>query len=566
MKKIKNEFLETNFKKKLIFFVLTIIFLNKIQAQTCPPLTNPTLFGQSGTFIYCKGGPIGFGVLNSVTPQYYNFSVFRNGVETAKKAGPLDGNGGQLSVSAKMQSSMDAGEYRVTTFNDCGATSSVNFQAFYNSIDNLSITSWGSNAVSFRWASCGPLPAVTYEYAVTTISDPNSLSITYSTTTDTTASKTSLINGTTYYIHVRLKSVLWNGNSVNEYFDGCTGTFPPQTIRFISCSASAPVGTLTPAYALSCVGSPATFTASGGTGYKWYSENNIEIVGVTSATYSPSLPGQYRSWILTGTTCQGMSKSATFTQSLLEAGTFSGGGNYYGGDTVKLGISNTLIGQTYKILKDGIEVFTLQGIGRAAFESEDTIWYNFVINSAAQEGRFTVRVSNPYCAPIDFGIADVYFVTAAIICPGSNTTFTVPSAGTGYTYQWQVNTGSGFTNISNGAPYSGVTTRTLTLTNPPISFYGYIYRNVATGPGTVISSTRTLKFGVTWTGATNTVWGTATNWNCGIAPSANLDVIIPSGSPRYPTVSINSSCKSVDVKLGATFTVATGVILTLTGQ
>ncbi len=60
--------------------------------------------------------------------------------------------------------------------------------------------------------------------------------------------------------------------------------------------------------------------------------------------------------------------------------------------------------------------------------------------------------------------------------------FTVtPEAGT-YTYAWEVNTGSGWTTVSNGGVYSTATTSTstLTITNPPFSMNGYAYRAVVT--------------------------------------------------------------------------------------
>ncbi|WP_211223400.1 SprB repeat-containing protein, partial [Flavobacterium soli] len=77
------------------------------------------------------------------------------------------------------------------------------------------------------------------------------------------------------------------------------------------------------------------------------------------------------------------------------------------------------------------------------------------------------------------------------ICVGANTTFTVSATGA-TSYQWQVNTGGGFTNISNGAPYSGATTTTLTITNATASMNGYTYRAVATGSGSATSSSGTL--------------------------------------------------------------------------
>ncbi|MEI9921834.1 MAG: PKD-like domain-containing protein [Bacteroidota bacterium] len=82
------------------------------------------------------------------------------------------------------------------------------------------------------------------------------------------------------------------------------------------------------------------------------------------------------------------------------------------------------------------------------------------------------------------------------ICEGTNTTFAVSGiAGTApYSHQWQVDTGSGFTNISNGGVYAGATTATLTISNVPFSMNGYKYRDVVTGTCSpaVNSTTRTL--------------------------------------------------------------------------
>lgn len=76
-------------------------------------------------------------------------------------------------------------------------------------------------------------------------------------------------------------------------------------------------------------------------------------------------------------------------------------------------------------------------------------------------------------------------------CPGSNTTFTVVATNT-TSYQWQVNTGSGFTDITNGAPYSGATTATLTITGATNAMSGYTYRCIATGSGTATSTAAIL--------------------------------------------------------------------------
>lgn len=386
----------------LFFFMICTLLFTRANSQVCDPLVQPALFGQSQTFIFCKGNQIGFGVLYSDSAQNYTFSVLNNGTSSAKKAGPLTGNGGQLSVSAFMLSAQDAGQYAVTTTNACGASGSTSFQAFYGSIDNLSIASWGSNSVTFKWAACGPIPAVTYEYAVTTDPDPNSVTINYLTTTDTTAVETGLTIGATYYIYVRVSQVIWNGQFVDQSFDCTGGSLPWQTLRFIPCSGAATAGSINPANAVACVGSTAKFTATGGQTYQWYDDNNLLIPGATSASYTASTPGQYKIYVTTSAGCQGMVASATLIQTSVQAGVLSGGGCYNIGDSVKLAISKTIVGQTYKIFFNGVAVSTLQGIGNA-FESDDSLRYNFKLTSATQFGHYTVMVNNSSCSAITFG-------------------------------------------------------------------------------------------------------------------------------------------------------------------
>ncbi len=67
------------------------------------------------------------------------------------------------------------------------------------------------------------------------------------------------------------------------------------------------------------------------------------------------------------------------------------------------------------------------------------------------------------------------------ICEGSNAFFAVSASGRGtITYQWQVNTGGGFTNVLNGGVYSGATTNTLTITGAPYGMNGYLYQCIIT--------------------------------------------------------------------------------------
>ena len=85
----------------------------------------------------------------------------------------------------------------------------------------------------------------------------------------------------------------------------------------------------------------------------------------------------------------------------------------------------------------------------------------------------------------------------AVVCTDKVATFSVTATGTNPGYQWQESTNGGvtFTTITNGGVYSGATTSTLTITNPPVSMNGYQYRVAIAGAlpcPTVFSAARTL--------------------------------------------------------------------------
>jgi len=67
------------------------------------------------------------------------------------------------------------------------------------------------------------------------------------------------------------------------------------------------------------------------------------------------------------------------------------------------------------------------------------------------------------------------------LCLGTSTFMTTDAIGTGVQFQWQVNTGTGFTNISNGGAYGGATSSQLSISTPPVAWSGYMYRCVVTG-------------------------------------------------------------------------------------
>jgi hypothetical protein len=155
----------------------------------------------------------------------------------------------------------------------------------------------------------------------------------------------------------------------------------------------------------------------------------------------------------------------------------------------------------------------------------------------------------------------------AVICPGSNTSFSIKNAGAGYSYRWQVNSGSGYVDMQDDAVYSGSATTMLTLLSPPDSYYGYIYRCVATnGAVTVNSPAQFLRFQVLWNGNTDNEFLNPANYSCGIAPNQNIDVVIPSAATRFPAIRYSCSCRSLRMQPGSTIDIRPGVAVNVSGN
>jgi hypothetical protein len=126
-----------------------------------------------------------------------------------------------------------------------------------------------------------------------------------------------------------------------------------------------------------------------------------------------------------------------------------------GSTTVTLSGANTLNAGTYTIVVTGVSTGA----------SNQTANLSFTVN-AGSGPAITTQPANQ---------------TA---CVGGNATFTIASTGT---YQWQVNTGSGFSNIA------GATAATYTATGVTTSMTGNTYRCIVSGQcGTTTSSTVTL--------------------------------------------------------------------------
>lgn len=130
---------------------------------------------------------------------------------------------------------------------------------------------------------------------------------------------------------------------------------------------------------------------------------------------------------------------------------------------------------------------------------------------------------------------------ASTICAGSNTTFTaVASNATGY--QWQVNTGSGFTNITDSPIYSGATTSSLTVTGATANMTGYVYRAVISG-STGCSPKNSNSAALTVSSVSGSI--TKTDISCNGGSNGSI-FLTPSGGVLPYTFEWNDGAKTKD--------------------
>ena len=86
-----------------------------------------------------------------------------------------------------------------------------------------------------------------------------------------------------------------------------------------------------------------------------------------------------------------------------------------------------------------------------------------------------------YPVTVDSPVSVIVQPSNSAVCNGSSTSFSVSATGTGLTFIWQDNTGSGWTNLSNGGVYSGVTTDSLIISSVTNGMNGYSYHCIING-------------------------------------------------------------------------------------
>jgi len=446
--------------------------------------TGPVMTQQPTSQTLCQGGTVTFTVAATGALTYQWQKSTDGGVNWNNIAGAT----GVSYTIVNVQPS-DAAQYRCAVTGQCNVTNSIAAILTVNvppsisahpqdvtlcvgSSNTFSVTASGAG-LTYQWQS-----APNCAGAFTNIPGANS-----STLTVTPASTTS-------------------------YRCIVTGTCAPTATS--NCATFTVVTSVTvttqPSDATVCEGSSASFTVAGsGTGiiYQWQLStdgglNYNNIAGATSATYTIPVTtfamnnNRYRAQ-LSNATCPtpGTSNPARLTVNTLPAISSSPSSAVVcvgGSNTFNVSATGTAITYQWQLSVGGGPFNNIAGANASSYTvSGATI--------GMDGNRYQAVVSGTCAPPATSGIATLTVIApvvisgvgqpvTSVICSGSNTSFTVTGTSTQtILYQWQVNTGSGFVNVVNGAvpgitgaTYAGATTSTLTITGATTGMNNYIYR------------------------------------------------------------------------------------------
>ncbi len=283
-----------------------------------------------------------------------------------------------------------------------------------------------------------------------------------------------------------------NGYRYRCIISGC----PPNATSnaAILTVVNGPSVTAQPANSTVCEGANTSFTVggSGGATYQWQlstdgGANFNNIAGATSATLNLTAVTasmnnyQYRC-ILTSAGCAvpAVSNAAILTVNLLAAITSqptdaticAGSSNTFCVTAVGTGLiyqweSAPNCGAPWTSIPAATSsCLTITGVSTASYRCRVT---STTCANTVTSNCVTLTVVNP--------ITITSQPSNVQMCSGGNTSFSVSATGTAIIYQWQVNSGAGFSNVVNGGVYSGATTATLNITGATTGMNGYQYRS-----------------------------------------------------------------------------------------
>ncbi len=537
---------------------------------------SPVISVQPANQSTCSGGNATFSITATNTTSYQWQENQGSGFTNLTNVAPYSGATSTSLTITAATAGMSGYTYR------CIATGSISPAATSNSA-SLTINS---------------SPAITAQPAASTVcSGGNTIfSVTASNATSyqwqvDQGSGFSNLTNVTPYSGVTTSTLTITGatTTLNGYAYRCvaTGTCsPPATSSSASLTVNAsPSVTAQPASSTICAGTNTTYsvTASNATSYQWQADqgsgfanltNVAPYSGVTSSllTITAATSGMnnyvYRC-IITGTCAPSVtSGSATLIINPSPAITAQPANRIIcdsGNTTFVITASNAT---SYQWQVDQGSGYTNISNG-APYSGATTATLTITGASASLNGYSYRCVASGTCSPAATSNAGSLTINASpaitsqpsnsTICAGANTLFSVTTSGA-TSFQWQVDQGSGFTNISNGAPYSGATSATLTITGATAGLNGYSYRCVASGTCTPPA---TSTAGLLTVNVSPVI--TAQPVNSAVCDGNNTTFSITATNASSYQWQVNTGSGYVNISNGMLYGGATSSSLTITG-
>lgn len=301
-----------------------------------------------------------------------------------------------------------------------------------------------------------------------------------------------------------------NGTTWSNISGATSATYNPTATAYYRCNVTCGVNTGTSSsllftlnsfincYCIPPIGGQQTYDGC---------QDNDEILNVTMGTLNNS------------TTCASNSTTYAYRDfgGSVSAPTFTIGTGYTISVTTP-GVYSDHIAAWMDVNQNGVfDASEFISVGTAS-SSTPTVSTTWTIPAGALTGTTKMRVKLRYsttqtsataCDGYSYGETQDYNVNLvcaatvttqpkdSTICEGSNAAFSIAATSTN-SYQWQVSTNSGstWTNITNGGVYSGATTTTLAITAATFSMHNYQYRCLAintAGSCNTASNAATLK-------------------------------------------------------------------------
>ena len=382
-----------------------------------------------------------------------------------------------------------------------------------------------------------------------------------------------------------LKAAILNRNNWTalKYDDPTVVNVPTGYTFYSACTA--PAITSQPSASTICAESNTTFSAvfSNATGYQWqvdrgagfinisntapYSGANTATLTITGAT--AGINGYAYRVVATGACSPAAtSNSATLTVNSAPAITSQPNASAIcaGSNTTFSAVSSNATGYQWQV-DQGAGFINISNT--APYSGANTATLTITGATAGINGYAYRVIATGSCSPaatsnsakltVNSAPAITSQPSASTICAGANTIFTA-AASNATGYQWQVDQGAGFINISNGAPYSGATTGTLTITGATAGINGYAYRVVAAGSCSPAATSNSATLTVNSAPAITSQPSAST-----ICAGANTIFTAAASNATGYQWQVDQGAGFINISNGAPYSGATTATLTITG-